>query len=90
MGKSGKRERLSFRKNKKPDSVESGLAVVFSGVFQPCRAFIAPDHRRQADPCQRARLPAVILTEVAAATTRTEEIMDGRDGRARRAAQAVF
>ena len=49
--------------NKKPDSEESGLAVVISGVFQPRCAGSAPDHRRQADPCQRARLIAVILTD---------------------------
>ena len=50
------------RENKKPDSDESGLAVVTGVFFQTRGAGHAPDHRRQADPCQRARLTTVILT----------------------------
>jgi hypothetical protein len=54
---------LGTGKNKKPDSVESGLAVASSASFQPWRIVVAPIHRHQADPCQRARLPAVMVTE---------------------------
>jgi hypothetical protein len=50
------------KKNKKPDSDESGLAVVPGSVFQLRRIISAHDHRRQADPCQRARLIVVTAT----------------------------
>ena len=42
------------------------VAVVIGGVFQPRRAISAHDHRRQADPCQRARLTVVARTKEAA------------------------
>jgi hypothetical protein len=51
--------------NKKPDSVESGLAVVERGGFQPRGASCARIHRRQAGPCQRMDLTSVVLTVVA-------------------------
>jgi hypothetical protein len=61
--------------NKKPDSDESGLAVEISGVFQPWRIMSAQIPRRQADPCQRARLTVVTLTRTAAAQFWTEHII---------------
>jgi hypothetical protein len=79
VGKGEKSWAVRIVKNKKPDSVESGLAVAFCGFFQPWRWSSAPVHRRQADPCQRAHLAAVILTEAAAATTRVEKFIAGRD-----------
>ena len=57
---------MSKVKNKKPDSGESGLAVVKCGLFQPRCADSAQNHRRQADPCQRARLTDVMATAEAA------------------------
>ena len=90
MGSSGKKWAVWFVKNKKPDSGESGLAVASCGCFQPWRWNSAPVHRRQADPCQRARLATVILTEAAAATTQADKFIAGRDECSATPAQAVF
>jgi hypothetical protein len=57
---------IGIRENKKPDSEESGLAVEWAAFLQPRRASSAHDHRRQADPCQRARLTIVTMTTAAA------------------------
>ena len=72
-GKEVASKRLNWE-NKKPDSGESGLAVAICGIFQPRRLISAHDHRRQADPCQRARLTVVIVTR-AEAQSSTELII---------------
>ena len=53
--------KLIGREIKKPDSDESGLAGD-ERRLQPWRVISAHEHRRQADPCQRARLSVVIMT----------------------------
>ena len=63
------------RENKKPDSGgESGLAKG-SAYSAGVRVFQRFTIRRQADPCQRARLPAVM--ETVAETTTWRELSIG-------------
>ena len=70
----GAAERCEAREKSKAEKVGEkkarlggvGLGVIIGGIFQPRCAKGARDHRRQADPCQRARLTVVILTKAAA------------------------